>query len=141
MATLHYYLNFPGTTEEALNFYKNALGGEIEMIQYYRDMPDNEKLQEAQKEKVMHASMKFADGSVLMATDALEGMGKKLEAGNNFYMSLNCESKLECDAIFNALSEGGEIEMALQDTFWGAYFGMWTDKFGIHWMVNYDEPK
>ncbi len=93
---------------------------------------------EGDGEKIMHVSLPIGEGNVLMATDALDSMGQKLTVGNNFYISISAASKEEADALFTALSEGGTIEMPLQDTFWGAYFGMFADKFGIQWMVNFD---
>jgi PhnB protein len=86
----------------------------------------------------MHVSLPIGKGNVLMGTDVLEFMGQKLAVGNNFYISIQAESKQEAEKLFNGLSAGGKIEMPLHDTFWGAYFGMFTDKFGIQWMVNYD---
>ena len=76
-----------------------------------------------------------------MATDALESMGQKLTVGNNFYIAVAPESKEEAERIFNGLSAGGKIEMPLQDMFWGAYYGSFTDKFGVQWMVNYDKNR
>ena len=71
----------------------------------------------------------------------LESMGHQLISGNQISLSLNADTKEEADKIFNGLSADGKVEMPIQDTFWGAYFGIWTDKFGIKWMINYDYPK
>ena len=139
MAKLSYYLNFPGTSEEAIKLYQSVIGGEILAIQRFKEMPGSEKLSAEDSNKVMHMNMKFPDGSILMASDMLESLGHKYLAGNNFYISLDCDSREECDKIFKGLSAGGKVEMELQDTFWGAYFGMWRDKFGVQWIVNYDE--
>ncbi|MDZ7626041.1 MAG: VOC family protein [Ignavibacteriaceae bacterium] len=76
-----------------------------------------------------------------MATDALESMGQKVTFGNNFYISIDAESKEEADKLFKGLSEGGKIEMPMADQFWGDYFGSLTDKFGVQWMVIYSPPK
>ncbi len=128
-----------GNTEEAFTFYQSVFGGEfIGGINRFKDTPDGDKLSPADQQKVMHIALPIGKGNILMGTDMLESMGHKMNQGNNISLSLNTESKEETDNIFNALSAGGKIEMPLQDMFWGAYFGMFTDKFGIQWMVNYD---
>ena len=86
----------------------------------------------------MHIALPIGNGNMLMATDVIESLGQTLIEGNNFSISINVESKQEADKLFNGLSVGGAVEMPLSDTFWGAYFGMFKDKFGIQWMVNYD---
>ncbi len=90
------------------------------------------------QEKLMHASLPLGKDNVLMATDALESMGRDLTTGNNFHICINTDSEKETEILFEKLSEGGKIEMPLNRTFWGAYFGMARDKFGIQWMINYD---
>ncbi len=137
MASIDPYLNFAGNTEDAFNFYKSVFGGEFMILQRFKDVPGI-NVAEGDGEKIMHVSLPIGEGNVLMATDALDSMGQKLTVGNNFYISISAASKEEADALFTALSEGGTIEMPLQDTFWGAYFGMFADKFGIQWMVNFD---
>ena len=141
MATLNPYLNFPGNTEEAFNFYKKVFGGEFTMIQRFKDTPEKDKISPADQQKVMHVGLPLGNGNVLMGTDALESMGHPVKMGNNINLSLETQNKEESDKIFNALAVGGKIEMPLQNTFWGAYFGSVVDKFGIHWMVNYTLPK
>ena len=94
----------------------------------------------ADGEKIMHIALPIGKGNILMATDALESMGRKFIPGNNYYLSLSAESKAEANKLFNALSDGGEVSIPISDMFWGAYFGMLTDKFGIQWMVGFD-PK
>lgn len=141
MATVNPYLNFNGNTEEAFNFYKSIFGGGFLTLQRFKDLPDipgKEKMSESDKEKIMHISLPIGQRNVLMATDVLESLGRPKAEGNNFYISINAESKEEAAKLFNGLSAGGNIEMPLGDAFWGAYFGMLTDKFGIQWMVNYD---
>lgn len=138
MASLHPYLNFPGTTEEAFNFYKSIFGGEFAALQRFKETPEADRIPAAEQDKIMHIALPIGKGVVLMATDALESMGQTLKAGNNFYLSLDTDSEEEADNIFKALSAGGEVTMPLDKAFWGAYFGMLTDKFGIQWMVNYD---
>jgi PhnB protein len=138
MATINPYLNFNGNTEEAFSFYKSVFGGEFIVLQRFKDTPEKERLSPADQEKIMHVSLAIGKGIVLMGNDVLESMGQKVMLGNNLYLSVNAETKEEANKLFNGLSEGGKIEMPLQDTFWGAYFGMFTDRFGIKWMVNYD---
>lgn len=138
MATINPYLNFEGNTEEAFNFYKSVFGGEFLTLQRFKDTPESGKVPANEREKIMHVALPIGKGNILMATDALESMGQKLTFGNNFFISINAESEAEATKLFNGLSEGGTIEMPLQKTFWNAYFGMFKDKFGIKWMVNYD---
>ncbi len=137
MVTINPYLNFPGNTEEAFNFYKSVFGGEF-YITRFKDTPEADKIPANEKDKIMHIALPIGKGNVLMATDALESMGQKLTPGNNFYLTIQPESKEEAEKLFNGLSAGGKVTMPLQDAFWGAYFGMLKDKFGIQWMVNYD---
>jgi PhnB protein len=140
MASINPYLNFNGNTEEAFNFYKSVFGGEFIVLQRFKDTSEKDKLSPADQEKIMHIALPIGQGNILMATDALESMGQKLTIGNNFYLSIGAESKEEAEKLFTGLSAGGKIEMSLQDTFWGAYFGMFADKFGVQWMINYDYP-
>lgn len=142
MKSVNPYLNFPGNAEEAFNFYKNIFGGEfIGGINRYKDTPGTEKLSESDREKVMHVSLPLGKNNILMATDAMESMGFKLTYGNNFYLSIETESKEEAGKLFKDLSEGGKVEMPIKDEFWGAYFGMLQDKFGIKWMISFTYPK
>lgn len=138
MATVNPYLNFNGNTEEAFIFYKSVFGGEFLTVQRFKDTPEKDKLSPEDQEKIMHIALPIGNGIILMATDAVESMGHKLIPGNNFYMSISAESEAEADKLFNGLSAGGTVTMPLMKTFWGAYFGMFNDKFGTQWMVNYD---
>jgi len=141
MATTNTYLNFNGNCEEAFTFYKSVFGGEFTHIGLFRDIPDSDeyKVPEGDKAKVMHVSLPIG-ASVLMGSDNGEQHQSSFVEGNNFSVSINADSKEEADQLFSGLSAGGKITMPLADTFWGAYFGMFTDKFGINWMVNYDDP-
>jgi PhnB protein len=142
MTQLVPYLNFMGNTEEAMNFYKSVFGGEFITFQRFSDVPGAaDHLPDNEKNMMMHVALKINETITLMATDLLASEGHKLNSGNQISLSLNAESKEEADKIFNGLSVGGIVEMPIQDTFWGAYFGMWQDKYGIKWMVNYDYPK
>jgi PhnB protein len=138
MATINPYLNFEGNTEEAFIFYKSVFGGEFIALQRFKDTPEADRASEKDKEKIMHISLPIGKGNILMATDALESMGHKVTAGTNFHLSLGTDSEEETKKLFNALSAGGKVTVPLDKTFWGAYFGMFTDKFGIQWMINYD---
>lgn len=140
MAKANIYLNFPGTTEEAFKLYKSVLGGDFLVVQKFKDTPEGARLSDKDKEAIMHISLPVGN-NVLMGTDALDSMGKSLTIGNNFSISLEAESKMEAERIFEGLSKGGKETMPLQDTFWGAYFGMLTDKYGIQWMINHEYKK
>jgi PhnB protein len=141
MATLNPYLNFKGTTEEAFNFYKSVFGGEFLMVQRFKDTPEADRVKPEDKDKLMHISFPIGKGNVLMGTDALDYMGHSFVEGNNFSLSLATESKEETEKLFHGLSAGGTVTVPLAKMFWGAYFGMFIDKFGIQWMVNYYEDQ
>jgi PhnB protein len=133
---MNIYLYFNGNCEDAMNFYKEALGGNILNISRFGDapMPSGEE----HKNKIMHAVMEVA-GTTLMFSDSSEN--RKVAFGDNFSVSINCHSDEEITGAFNAMSAGGNITMPLQDMFWGAKFGMCCDKFGVNWMFNWDKPK
>ncbi|HEX8738291.1 MAG TPA: VOC family protein [Pyrinomonadaceae bacterium] len=146
MATINPYLNFKGNTEEAFNFYKSVFGGEFAALMRFKDVSaqegcDGMTVAENEQEKIMHIALPVGNGNVLMATDVLESHSQNFTVGDNISLSLSAESKEEADRLFNALSEGGSNIMPLADAFWGAYFGMAQDKFGIRWMVSYDYNK
>jgi PhnB protein len=143
MAIVNPYLNFSGNTEEAFNFYKSVFGTEFMTVMRFKDMPGNEKMSPADGEKLMHISLPVGNGNILMATDMLESQGQILQPGNNFSLSVTPDSEDEALMFFNHLSVGGNIEVPFDKAPWGAYFGMFTDKFGIRWMINYDpnQPK
>lgn len=141
MNTLNPYLNFAGNTEEAFNFYCSALNGQIINLQRFSDTPHGAQLPENERNMIMHIALQFGKSGLLMGTDTLASAGHKLTAGNNFSLALHTDSEAEADAVFAKLGEGATIEMPLQKTFWGAYFGMLTDKFGTKWLINYDYPK
>jgi len=141
MAQINPYLNFPGTTEEAFNFYKSVFGGEFAMLQRFGDTPEADKVPAGIRNKIMHVSLPIGKGNVLMATDAVEEMGFKLSQGNNVYICISPDTKDEADRLFNGLSAGGKVNQPLKDQFWGGYYGDFTDKFGVKWMVNYMPPR
>jgi PhnB protein len=140
MANINPYLNFPGNTEEAFNFYKSVFGGDFLVIQRFGETPFGGKMAENERGKIMHIALPTGKG-MIMATDALESMGQTVNPGNNTHLAIEADSKEEADKLFSGLSAGGKVTMPLEDAFWGAYFGMFNDKFGISWMVNYTYPK
>lgn len=137
MAQVNPYLTFNGTCEAAFNFYKSVFGGDFPYIGRFKDMPGNE-VPEAAKELIMHVSLPISKETTLMGSDSSDAFGQVTTIGNNISISINTESEDEARKIFEGLSAGGKITMPLDKTFWGAFFGMFTDKFGINWMVNYD---
>jgi len=142
MARVSTYLNFPGNTEEAFNFYKSVFNGEFTGggFQRFGDIPAQEgmpPLSDADKKLILHIELQILGGHILMATDAPESMGLKVNSGNNMHINIEPETREETKNLFDALAEGGNITMPLQDMFWGAYFGSCTDKYGINWMVNF----
>ncbi len=135
MKQINVYLTFDGNCREAMEFYKTCLGAELEIMPFSAAPFDSSP--EA-KNKVMHASLSKGP-AVLMASDAMPGM--PLQRGNNFSVSINCESLEEIERLFAALSNNGKVTMPLGDAFWGARFGMLTDQFGINWMFNFELSK
>jgi len=140
MASVIPYLNFKGTCEEAFNFYKSVFGGEFPYVGRYKDMPPSEdgKMSDADQNLIMHISLPISKETTIMGSDVGGEWAKHTVEGNNIQLSVNTDSEEEANRIFKALSEGGRVNMPLEKTFWGALFGMMTDKFGINWMVNYD---
>jgi len=140
MARVTTYLNFNRNTEEAFLFYKAAFKTEFAgPIMRRQDGPPCEGMPpqpDADKNLVMHVALPILGGHVLMGTDSPESMGFKLNQGNNVYINLEPDTRAETERLFAALAEGGQVEMALQDMFWGAYWGCLTDKFGVKWMFN-----
>jgi len=141
MARTSTYLNFTRNTEEAFDFYKTVFGGEFNApgIHRFRDIPPSEEnppMPNEDKNLVMHVELPIVGGHVLMGTDAPESMGFTVSFGNNIYLNLEPDTKAETKKLFDSLSAGGTVSMELQDTFWGAYFGSCSDKFGVQWMFN-----
>jgi len=130
------YVSFNGNTEEAFNFYKSALEGNITNVQRFGDSPDGGQMADADKEKIMHIALEAPAGIRLIGNDHLEFMGGPSMAGNNFSLSLHPDSKEVADKLFANLSAGGTVTVPMSKAPWGDYFGMFTDKFGIKWMIN-----
>lgn len=135
MATLNVYLTFNGDAREAMTFYHEGIGGTLE-LNTFGESPGSEQLSEDMKDHIMHA--KLVNGDFLLMASDIGNMHPKVTTGTSVSLSLNCLSKPEIETAFTKLSAGGTITMPLQDTFWGATFGMFTDKFGMHWMMNFD---
>ena len=130
------YVRFNGNTEEAFNFYKSALGGKITNVQRFSDSPGAGQMADADKNKIMHIALEAPNGIRLMGNDHLDFMGGPFMAGNNFSLSLHPDSEEVADKLFNNLSAGGTVTVPMSKAPWGDYFGMFTDKFGIKWMIN-----
>ena len=139
MKNVNPYLNFRGNTEEAFNFYKAVFGGEFLTVMRFKDTPEGDRTPAHERDKIMHIGLPIGNGTILMATDALESMGHKIQPGNNFHISIDADTKAEADELFRNLSSGGTISVPMDKMFWGSYFGMCTDKFGIQWMISFDE--
>ena len=141
MLQINPYLVFNGDCEAAFEFYKSVFGGEFNDINRFGEMPaiEGQEMPEELKSKIMHVSYNIGS-SVLMGSDSNPMQGN-VSFGQNVSLSINAESKEEADKVFAGLADGGQITMPIQNTFWGAYFGMCTDKFGMMWMVNFDEVK
>ncbi|KAF2337441.1 VOC family protein [Flavobacterium ginsenosidimutans] len=139
MAAINPYLMFNGTCEEAFLFYKSVFGGDFPYIGKYKDAPaeEGEVLSEEALNRVMHVSLPIGN-TILMGSDSHPRYGD-VGFGDNFSISINTESTDEADRIFNGLSAGGKVEMPMDNTFWGSYFGMFKDKFGVNWMVSFDK--
>ena len=137
MPTINTYLNFNGNTEEAFNFYKSVFGGEFKMLQRLKDTPDSDKIAANEQNLIMHVALPIGN-NVLMGTDVPSSM-PQVVFGTNSAISIDAANKEEAEKLFNGLSAGGVVGMPLQQMFWGALFGFFTDKFGVQWMVNYNE--
>ena len=142
MRNISPYLLFNGQAQEAFDFYKSVFGGEFGMVQKFKETPEEDRkrggIKDEEGEKLMHISLPVGR-FVLMASDAPES--RMVDMGNNISIALETDSREEADTVFKALSEGGEVTMPLGDTFWGAYYAMLIDKFGISWMVSYTYPR
>ena len=139
MAAVNPYLGFNGTCGPAFDFYKSVFGGEFLMKQSFKDVPPEFAGPPGEGDKIMHVSLPIGK-TVLMGSDRPSHLGAGT-LGDAYSVSIIAESRQEADKLFNGLSAGGKVTMPMSDAFWGAYFGMFTDKFGIQWMVNFDKPK
>lgn len=140
MAKINPHINFNGNAEEAFTFYKSVFGGEFAIIMRFKDLASDEfPVAEKEANKIMHIALPIGD-SILMANDVPEILGPTNENENRSKIAISAESKEEADRLFSGLSAGGQIEFPISDSPWGSYFGMFRDKYGIEWMVDFD-PK
>ena len=138
MAIINPHISFNGNTEEAFNFYRSVFGGEFLQIVRFKEMSsDDFKPSEGEANKIMHIALPIGR-NILMANDVPTSMGVVNENENRSKISITAESREEADKLFNGLSEGGKIEVPISDSPWGSYFGMFRDKYGIEWMVDFD---
>ena len=139
MARINPYIHFNGNAEEAFTFYKSVFGGEFSKVIRFKDMSSPEfPIPEKEADKIMHIALPIGKCNMLMANDVPEIMGRTNENENRSKISISTESKAEADQIFHGLSAGGTVEMPITDSPWGTYFGMFRDKYGIEWMVEFD---
>ena len=136
--SLNTYLTFESNCREVFEFYRSVFGGEFAMITTFGEGPPDMGIPEGEMDRIMHVSLPIGS-SVLMGNDSSSAFGPPPVAGSNFYISFSAETRDEADDRFAKLSEGGEVEMEMQDMFWGAYFGSVKDKFGIKWQVSHGE--
>lgn len=142
MTTVNTYLTFDGNCEEAFLFYQSVFGGEFAYIGRFSEMPSQEGMPPVSKEflnRIMHISLPISKETALMGSDTGGGeWAPDFKQGNNFSMSINTDSKEEADSLYQKLAKDGKPTMPMANTFWGSYFGMLTDKFGINWMISVD---
>ena len=143
MTTVNVYLTFNGNCEEAFHLYKSVFGGEFGYLGRFKDMPQQEgkNVESGDAERIMHVSLPISKETLLMGSDTAGEWSSGFSQGNNFSVSISTDSRQEADRLFNGLSAGGKVTMPMDKTFWGDYFGMFTDKFGINWMVSFNEAQ
>lgn len=138
MASINPYIHFNGNAKEAFTFYKSVFGGEFARVARFKDFSNPEHpISEKEQNKIMHIALPIGKNSVLMGSDTPEFMGRHNENENRSKISISAESKEEADKLFNGLSAGGNVEMPIGDSPWGSYFGMFRDKYGIEWMIDF----
>jgi len=138
MKAVNPYLNFNGNCEAAFEFYKSIFGGEFLTVMRFKETPaEVMEVPASEAEKIMHMALPIGQGTMLMGSDVPEAMGA-VTPGDNFAIVISADSEAEATKVFNKLSAGGQVTMPLDKTFWGDYFGMLTDRFGVQWMVSYD---
>lgn len=139
MAQINPYIHFNGNAEEAFEFYKSVFGGEFAMVMRFKDMAfEGSIAKESEANKIMHIALPIGKSNILMGSDTPEALGVHNLNETRIKISISAESKEEADKLFHGLSSGGQVEMPIGDSPWGSYFGMFRDKFGIEWMVDFD---
>lgn len=138
MPSVATYLNFPGQTEEAFEFYRSVFGTEYvgEPVRMGAVPADAGSVPDEHRDKIMHVGLPILGGHVLMGTDVLEGMGGGLTMGTNVSIMLQPDTRDEADELFGRLSDGGTNITPMQDMFWGDYYGSCRDRFGVCWMID-----
>jgi len=140
MAQINPHINFNGNAEEAFNFYRSNFGGELLIVRFKDLTGRGFEVTPEEENKIMHVALPISEGSTLMGNDVPSFMGKTDERENRSKIVINAVSKEEADRLFNGLSEGGEVEMPMDNSPWGTYFGGFRDKYGIEWIISFD-PK
>lgn len=139
MALINPHINFNGNAEEAFTFYKSVFGGEFKTLMRLKDLASDEfPVADEDANKIMHIALPIGPNT-LMGNDVPEFMGKVNERENRSKISIDAESRAEAEHLFIGLSAGGEVEMPMEDSPWGTYFGMFRDKYGIEWMISFSE--
>ncbi|MFZ1684602.1 MAG: VOC family protein [Candidatus Zixiibacteriota bacterium] len=137
MATINPYINFNGNAEEAFTFYRSVFGGEFAKIIRFRELSSPEfPVPEDEANKIMYIALPIGK-NILIANDVPASMGRVDENENRSKIAISAESKEEADRLFNGLSAGGSVEMPIDNSPWGSYFGMFRDKYGIEWTVEF----
>jgi PhnB protein len=138
MASVNAYVNYDGNCGQAFDFYKSVFGGDFQAKMKFADMPGTEAMSARERDLVMHVALPIGKSAVLMGSDWPSHLGPMVR-GNSFSVAIAAESQAEADKLFQGLSAGGQVTMPMSDAPWGAYFGMFTDKFGIQWLVNFEK--
>ncbi|MEN9920002.1 MAG: hypothetical protein RL662_2438 [Bacteroidota bacterium] len=141
MVTLNPYLGFNGTCEVAFELYKSVFGGQFLDLLRFKDIPSEQPIPKSEHNKIMHISLPISNEVTLMGSDSMTCCGQSITCGDNVSIAISPESEAQAKLIYNTLSAGGKIHIALDKTFWGALFATFTDKFGISWMINYQFEK
>ena len=142
MASLNPFVHFNGNAEEAFTFYKSVFKGEFTRLMRYKDISSEQyPIPENDANRIMHVSLSIGKNSFLLGSDVMEMMGKVTESDNRNTISISADTREEADRLFNALSVDGTVEMPISDGPFGSYFGMFTDKYGVQWMVDFSEGK
>lgn len=139
MKAVNPYLNLPGNTEEAFTFYRSVFGGEFSGLVRFGDFPDNPMgIAEADLDKIANIGLPIEASTVLMGTDVVDAFPTELKRGNDFYITLEPDTRDEAERLFEELSAGGEVEAPLRQTAWAEVFGHFSDRYGVQWMINFE---
>ena len=142
MSTINTWINFNGNAEEALAFYKSVFGGEFAKIVRFKDIATEEfPVPEKEENKIMYIALPIGQDAMLIANDVPEVLGQVNERENRSKIMVSAQSKQEAERLFSGLSEGGEVEGPMGDSPWGSYAGMFRDKYGIEWIIDYSPSK